>query len=245
MSKHLEDKKIKKVSAVDLVSNSLKTALINGEYKIGEKLPSEAKLADLYGVNRLTVRMALQKLNTLGMVETKVGEGTYVKDFTFTTYLNEISDIYLNTTKLNEVRALRKLIELESAKMVIQNGSDDDINEIEKKLQEYIDARNEYKKSGMNSSHLLDWVFEKDLDLHCEICKQSKNSLFHDLFSFLRPLIKKHLSEVMKLRMNDPEYIKIYESYDEHILLVDSIKRRDWKKCKSIYLSIIDYHNID
>lgn len=43
--------------------------------------PSESDLADLFGVNRLTVRLALQKLNTLGILDTRVGDGTYVCAF--------------------------------------------------------------------------------------------------------------------------------------------------------------------
>jgi GntR family transcriptional repressor for pyruvate dehydrogenase complex len=31
----------------------------------GEKIPSESELADMYGVNRLTIRLALQQLNLI------------------------------------------------------------------------------------------------------------------------------------------------------------------------------------
>ena len=38
-------------------------------------------MVNLYGVNRMTVRMALKKLNALGIIETRVGDESYIKDF--------------------------------------------------------------------------------------------------------------------------------------------------------------------
>ena len=58
--------KIKKVSVVDQVSEALKDNILNHTWEPGDKLPSEGDLADTFGVNRLSVRMALQKLNNAG-----------------------------------------------------------------------------------------------------------------------------------------------------------------------------------
>ena len=86
--------KITHISAVEQVCESLKQSILAEEWQVGEKLPSESSLAELYGVNRLTVRMALQKLNTLGVVETKVGEGTYMKKFSLGDIFYDISDFF-------------------------------------------------------------------------------------------------------------------------------------------------------
>ncbi|MGD6816840.1 FadR/GntR family transcriptional regulator [Metabacillus sp. 84] len=47
----------------------------------GDKIPSERELADRLDVGRSSVREALRALELLGMIETKRGEGTYIKDF--------------------------------------------------------------------------------------------------------------------------------------------------------------------
>jgi DNA-binding GntR family transcriptional regulator len=49
-----------------------------GEFNAGELLPSENKLAGTYGINRLTVRRALNELARSGVVRTEPGVGTYV-----------------------------------------------------------------------------------------------------------------------------------------------------------------------
>ena len=82
-----EDMKIKKVSASEQVCEAIQDQISAGVWKVGDKLPSESDLAAKFGVNRLTVRMALQKLNALGIVETRTGSGTFVIEFDFESYL--------------------------------------------------------------------------------------------------------------------------------------------------------------
>ena len=104
--------KIVKVSIVDQVCDAVKKDIMNGTWKAGEKIPSESELAEQFGVNRLSVRMALQKLNTLGLIETRVGEGSFVRDFSLGPFLSEISFIYSSDEKYREVRQLRELLEV-------------------------------------------------------------------------------------------------------------------------------------
>ncbi|MFR1050737.1 MAG: FadR/GntR family transcriptional regulator [Lachnospirales bacterium] len=51
--------KITRVSIVDQVCSSIKQDIADGIWKAGDKLPSEAEFAETFGVNRLSVRMAL------------------------------------------------------------------------------------------------------------------------------------------------------------------------------------------
>lgn len=47
-------KKINRVSIVDQVCAAIKQDVVDGIWKPGDKLPSEAELADTFGVNRLS-----------------------------------------------------------------------------------------------------------------------------------------------------------------------------------------------
>jgi Transcriptional regulators len=51
----------------------------DGEYKVGDKLPSENELSGQFGVNRITVRQAIAKLASQGWIETLKGKGSFVK----------------------------------------------------------------------------------------------------------------------------------------------------------------------
>ena len=68
--------KITKKSAADLVCEKMKELIINKTWTAGEKIPTEMELSHNFGVNRLTVRIALQRLNTLGLLDIRVGDGT-------------------------------------------------------------------------------------------------------------------------------------------------------------------------
>ena len=51
----------------------------SGRFKDGDRLPSEAALVKKFATSRPTVARALRDLQNLGMVERKVGSGTYVR----------------------------------------------------------------------------------------------------------------------------------------------------------------------
>lgn len=61
------------------LTDALRTAIQNGTYVHGEKLPSENELTLLYACSRQTVRQALGILNAEGLTERVRGSGTYVK----------------------------------------------------------------------------------------------------------------------------------------------------------------------
>lgn len=53
--------------------------IIVGEYKVGDLCPSEKELIEQYGVSKAPIRQAMNKLETIGMIERKRGKGTFVK----------------------------------------------------------------------------------------------------------------------------------------------------------------------
>lgn len=63
------------------LADSLRDRLRDGEWKAGDKLPTEAQLSAEYGVSRSTVRGALQLLETQGRTRTRHGLGTFVAPY--------------------------------------------------------------------------------------------------------------------------------------------------------------------
>lgn len=55
------------------IVEQMKSAIRSGELRLGDRLPSERELADLFGVSRVSVRDALRILETHGLVEIRVG----------------------------------------------------------------------------------------------------------------------------------------------------------------------------
>jgi len=66
------------VPLYERVRQSIAETLTDGTHSPGDKLPSESRLAEEFGVNRLTVRRAIEELARAGAVESRQGSGTFV-----------------------------------------------------------------------------------------------------------------------------------------------------------------------
>ncbi|MBK3568244.1 GntR family transcriptional regulator [Streptomyces sp. MBT62] len=61
------------------VADALRTRILAGEWEIGERLPSRARLAEGYGVGRNVMQRAMERLIIEGLLEGRAGSGTYVR----------------------------------------------------------------------------------------------------------------------------------------------------------------------
>lgn len=60
------------------VYNGVKSAILAGEYSVGERLPTEGQLQAAYDVSRITVKKAMEMLSEDGLIERYPGKGTFV-----------------------------------------------------------------------------------------------------------------------------------------------------------------------
>lgn len=225
--------KIKRVSMVDQACDYIKEYITTQRLKPGDKLPSEGALSAELDVNRLTIRMALQKLSTLGIIETRMGDGSYVKEFSFIPYLNEIYDVYFTCANMDEIYTLRRLIEMESIKQLIETATDEELTKLKETLDEFLRLEEEYVASG-GDEEVFTRFLEKDMDFHYQIFLFSHNSIFRDLFLLMRPLIQQHAASISKYRFQNLDLSSV-RMRDPHAQLFDCIQRRDWKACKAVY----------
>lgn len=68
-------------TAVDRCASALRRAILDGALPPGERLPPERRLAEDFGVNRVTVRSALAQLAASRLVSVRQGSGYVVRDF--------------------------------------------------------------------------------------------------------------------------------------------------------------------
>ncbi|MFD1472731.1 GntR family transcriptional regulator [Companilactobacillus mishanensis] len=67
-----------KVPVYIQIHNRIKKEIEDGKWTVGERIPSERKLADDFSVSRMTLRQAIQTLVDEGILQRQVGSGTYV-----------------------------------------------------------------------------------------------------------------------------------------------------------------------
>ena len=66
-------------TTAESVIGSLRDAILRGAYRPGERLESERKLAERFGVSRGSVREALKQLDQLGLLDIRHGDGAQVR----------------------------------------------------------------------------------------------------------------------------------------------------------------------
>ncbi len=228
---------IKRISMVDQVVHEIKNAIMNGEWKVGCKLPAEADLAKMYGVNRLTVRLALQKLSSIGIIETQIGEGSFVRSFSFSNYMEAVSDIYLTKQKIDETWALRRLIEIECATLACENPGNEELTVLKSKMEKYLQLRDSYITTGEGLEDLV----EADMDFHYQICIMSHNNLYRDIYKLTWMLIRTHVKNLLTKRdAMSKQHLYFEPDGDLHVLLYKAIAAHDKETCKKIYIQILD-----
>ena len=87
---------VKNIKVYEVIMEEIKDIVKKGELKSGEKLPSERELADKLEVSRTSVREALKALTMLGLIESKHGEGNFIKSNFENSLLEPLSIVFLN-----------------------------------------------------------------------------------------------------------------------------------------------------
>lgn len=105
---------VQRRSVPDEVADQLTDVIVSGEVEAGEQLPSERDLAERLGVSRPTVRAALSRLASIGLVETRQGGGSTVRDFRRHAGLDLLPRLLTGGGTV-DLRVVRDVIEARSA----------------------------------------------------------------------------------------------------------------------------------
>ena len=233
--------KIRRETLADKVEQQMRELLTDGTWQVGERLPTEAELAKMFGVSRLTVRMSIQKLSASGLVVTRAGEGTFVQAFSLQNYLSAASNFYVTADMLNDVCEFRRLLELECARLACQRATPEDLAAMQKACDEYLRI---LREGGELNEENLQRRVKADLDFHYAICQASHNSMYVLAFCAARSAISQHLKIIIPRRiLGNPHLDYVSDGRTVHQYILDTIQAGDAAACKKAYQPHID-HNI-
>ena len=114
---------VRQVRAFEEVAEQLKEAIILGDFKAGDKLPSERELAEQFQVSRVTIREALRSLKNKGFVTTRQGAtgGAFVTDLSYEHLVSAFVDLFMsNKISVPELFEVRALVEPEIARLAAE-----------------------------------------------------------------------------------------------------------------------------
>lgn len=203
---------IKKSTTCDLIVEDLKKNIINGILRPGDKLPTERELAEEYGVSRLPVREALRVLREIGLLETKHGKGTYIKGISSHIFSKDIASyLMMHKRTVLEVFQLRKILEIDVARLAAINANSDDINKIKTNM-EYAEQEILKLKQGKPNDFL-----SADAEFHSSIVQASHNSVLKDVILGIQEVLTLH--QILSLSATDPldDVIKYHRRIEKAI----------------------------
>lgn len=171
-----------KGSISEIIVQRITDALISGELKPGDKIPTEVEFSEKLGVSRNAVREALKVLVAFGVLEIRRSEGTFVVE----EYNNKLLDPLLYGLILSE-HSMEELLEVKIAiansvlYLAILNASDEDIS----KLREY----GEEFKSVMNEKPAdIEKMYQASKRFNEYLSEISKNRMLYQLDSIIRKI---------------------------------------------------------
>ncbi len=119
--------KIVRKTLTDQIFDYIQDQIANGNWKRGEKLPSETELAEKLGVSRMSLRAAIQRSNTMGLTETKVGEGTFVKKISMRPFIENLLKSNLLSADNDDINDMRKAAEFRGGKCLSDSMTKGDL----------------------------------------------------------------------------------------------------------------------
>ncbi|WP_328614473.1 FadR family transcriptional regulator [Amycolatopsis sp. NBC_00355] len=166
----------RRTGLVDQVIEQLRTAVTQGEWPIGERIPTEPELGEQLGVGRNTIREAVRALAHTGIFEVRQGDGTYVRA------TSEVSGAIrrLCGDELREVLQVRRTLEVEGARLAAAERTDEDVAELRALL-----AR---RAVELNEGRWQDFA-RTDAEFHCTVVRSGHNRLLTELYRGLTEVI--------------------------------------------------------
>ncbi|NRA20454.1 MAG: FadR family transcriptional regulator [Oceanospirillaceae bacterium] len=154
------------------ILDAIAVFVCDAKLKIGDKLPPERELVQRLQVSRNTLREALKRWETLGIIKRRKGSGTYLTaeirpgDSFLSLNIKSDPQSILNTLEI------RRTLESEAGALAAIRATAEDLGEIEKCIDEVERVH-----------HLLGGAGDQDWEFHCAIYRASHNPIFEQIVS--------------------------------------------------------------
>lgn len=171
------------------ICRKMVTHLLRGDWAEGDRIPPERELCIKLGVGRASLREALKALEIMGMIETRLGEGTYVcarSEFLSRPLLWAITGS--TQAEANELVEARKLIEVELAGLAAERATADDLKTIGAHM-------DEMESSVDQPANFL----EADLNFHLAISQAGHNRILLNALHLIRNLMRQWIGRTLRM----------------------------------------------
>ncbi|HEX2439377.1 MAG TPA: FadR/GntR family transcriptional regulator [Methylomirabilota bacterium] len=127
---------IKSTRIYEEIVRRVKAMIAEGRLKGGDRLPPERDLAEKFVVSRTSVREALRALESLGLVEIRPGEGTFIREVSIDALVEPLARLMASEREAtSELFEARRLLEPSLAALAATRATPEEIQEMERILE--------------------------------------------------------------------------------------------------------------
>jgi GntR family transcriptional repressor for pyruvate dehydrogenase complex len=128
---------IKSTRIYEEIVRQVKQMIAEGRLKSGDQLPPERDLAEKFVVSRTSVREALRALESLGLVEIRPGEGTFVREVSIESLIEPLALVMASQREaIAELFEARRLLEPAIAALAARRATPEELSEMGRILEE-------------------------------------------------------------------------------------------------------------
>lgn len=183
------------------ILHHIRAFIAEKQLSYGDKIPSEREFAEKLKVGRSSVREALRALELLGMIETRRGEGTFLKDFREHNLIELLGTFILEDTKaISDVVQMNVLLETNALNLLLQGNHEEELKAIGEKVSNVLISRFEFMKELMQlaNNFLLYRIWTVLSEYVNYICKIDQTQVYpaEKLEMLVKALIEKQDKQV-------------------------------------------------
>ena len=208
----------------ELVVEQIVSEISKGVYRPGDKLPSEERIAKEVGVSRSSVREAITVLRLQGIIETRHGNGSIVRNVQ---HLKEdlassLGALQKEAQNPYDIFIVRECVEPALVGLAVENALEEQIINIERHLE----------SMGVAASvQNLDECFASNIRFHLSVIEATNNDVAIAMFGSLYQVLKAGYEEDRLWRKIINEYHcseqNCRQCLADHRAILKAIKTRD------------------
>ena len=209
---------IRRQSIYEEVIEQIKRYILDNELSPGDRLPTEAALAERFGVSRLTLREAVKVLESHGVIQTRTRDGMRLRALSFKPVADHLRFLLdVDQVTVHEMAGARRVLECAILPLVVQHADDDDLARLDAAVAAF-EAAIRVEEPGAATAAVAD----ADMDFHLALLRATRNRALEGFGVMLQEFFRKVRGEVLVRRSPLME-----RSLEEHRAIAAAVRARD------------------
>lgn len=175
---------IKNQKIYQQVVEQIQSMLLEGSLKKGDRLPSERDMSERFQVSRASIREALRALEIIGIIESRQGEGNFIRESFNGQVFEPLSVMFkLNKGTFHDILEYRMIFEPQAAAMAASRIDDQEKEELGNLLDQLLRSDDDKESSAL------------DLKIHRKIVAISGNYLMESTMTAISVIMQSFVEE--------------------------------------------------